>query len=69
MKRWEGRENWAMRNFITCTCCNDPVMQYEMGRACSRDWEIAKAYGQLVGSPEGRRSLGRKDIRGLKTLR
>jgi hypothetical protein len=36
------------------------VREDEMGRACRTNGEKSKAYGILVGKPEGKRPLGRQ---------
>jgi hypothetical protein len=40
-----------------------------MGMACSRHVEKRNAYRILVGKPEGKRQLGRLDVRGRIILK
>jgi hypothetical protein len=42
---------------------NDQVKEDEMGRACSTRGEKINAYGILVGTPKGKKPLGRLMLR------
>jgi hypothetical protein len=52
-----------MRNLMTVLLTQyfsgDKIEQYEMGGACSADWERRCAYGVLVEIREGKRPFGR----------
>jgi hypothetical protein len=56
-----------MRSFITCTFAkydyNDQVMEDEMGRAYSTNWDRRNACRILVGKPEGKRPVARPRCR------